>query len=42
MIITLKKHAPKDEVDKLIKNFESKGLSVTLIQGDNYNVFGLN
>lgn len=41
MIITLKKHAPKDEVDKLIKNFESKGLSVTLIQGDNYNVFGL-
>ncbi|MEJ8736021.1 3-deoxy-7-phosphoheptulonate synthase [Erysipelotrichaceae bacterium HCN-30851] len=41
MIITLKKYAPKDEVDKLIKNFESKGLSVTLIQGDNYNVFGL-
>lgn len=41
MIITLKKNAPKDEVDKLIKNFESKGLSVTLIQGDNYNVFGL-
>ena len=41
MIISLKKHAPKDDVDKLIKNFESKGLSVTLIQGDNYNVFGL-
>lgn len=41
MIITIKKHAPKDEVDKLIESFKAKGLSVTLIHGDNYNVFGL-
>ena len=41
MIITLKKNAPKDEVNKLIHNFEQKGLSVTMIHGDNYNVFGL-
>ena len=41
MIITLKKDAPKTEVEKLIHTFENKGLSVTMIQGDNYNVFGL-
>ena len=41
MIITLKKDAPKQEVDKLIHSFEEKGLSVTMINGDNYNVFGL-
>ena len=41
MIITLKKDAPKAEVEKLIHTFENKGLSVTMIQGDNYNVFGL-
>lgn len=37
MIITLKKDAPKQEVDKLIHSFEEKGLSVTMINGDNYN-----
>lgn len=41
MIITLKKEAPKQEVDKLLKKFENMDLQVTLIQGDNYNVFGL-
>ena len=35
MIITLKKDAPKAEVEKLIHTFENKGLSVTMIQGDN-------
>ncbi len=41
MIITLKKQAPQQEIDKLIQSFESRGLQVTLIHGDNYNVFGL-
>lgn len=41
MIITIKKEAPKQEIEKLVKGFEQRGLQVTLIQGDNYNVFGL-
>ncbi|MCI5773987.1 MAG: 3-deoxy-7-phosphoheptulonate synthase [Erysipelotrichaceae bacterium] len=41
MIITLKKDAPKQEVEKLIKQFENQGLKVNLITGENYNVFGL-
>ncbi|MEG2543591.1 MAG: 3-deoxy-7-phosphoheptulonate synthase [Longicatena sp.] len=41
MIITLKKDAPKNEVDKLMKGFEAKGLCVTMIHGDDFNVFGL-
>ena len=41
MIITLKKNAPKHDVDKLIHKFEGMNLQVTMIQGDNYNVFGL-
>ena len=41
MIITLKTEAPKQEVDKLLKKFENMDLQVTLIQGANYNVFGL-
>lgn len=41
MIITLKKDAPKHEVEKLIKQFENQGLKVNLITGENYNVFGL-
>lgn len=41
MIITLKKNAPKHDVDKLIDKFEGMNLQVTMIQGDNYNVFGL-
>lgn len=41
MIITVKKEAPQQEIDKLIQGFEQRGLQVTLIHGDNYNVFGL-
>ena len=41
MIITCKKNAPQNEVDKIIKDFESKGLQVNLITGANYNVFGI-
>lgn len=41
MIITVKKEAPQQEIEKLIQGFEKRGLQVTLIHGDNYNVFGL-
>lgn len=41
MIITLKKDAPQKEVDALINQFESAGLQVNIIHGDNFNVFGL-
>ena len=41
MIITLKKQAPQQEIDKLIEKFEKKGLQVNFIQGTDYNVFGL-
>lgn len=41
MIITLKKNASKSEADKLIKSIEAKGLSVTIIEGTNYNVYGV-
>lgn len=41
MIITVKREAPQQEIDKLIQGFEKRGLQVTLIHGDNYNVFGL-
>ncbi len=41
MIITCKKGAPQEEINKIIHNFESQGLEVTLIRGANYNVFGI-
>ena len=41
MIITLKKTAPEEEVQKLIKRFENMDLQVTMIYGANYNVYGL-
>ena len=41
MIITMKKTAPQAEADKIVKNLEAKGLSVTLIRGTDYNVFGV-
>ncbi len=41
MIITLKKNAPADEVAKLTKAFEEKGLQVNEIKGQDFNVFGL-
>ena len=40
MIITLKKNTPNQEVDHLIQQFESQNLKVSLITGENYNVFG--
>lgn len=41
MIITCKKNAPQNEVNKIIHEFENQGLQVNLIQGTNYNVFGI-
>jgi 3-deoxy-7-phosphoheptulonate synthase len=41
MIISTKKGTPKDEIERIIDGFEKQGLSVTLIQGTDYNVFGL-
>lgn len=41
MIITCKKNAPQEEVNKIVKSFENQGLEVNLIQGANYNVFGI-
>lgn len=41
MIITCKKNAPQEEVSKIVKSFENQGLEVNLIQGANYNVFGI-
>ncbi len=41
MIISTKKGTPQVELDKIIAGFEAKGLSVTLIKGSDYNVFGL-
>ena len=41
MIISMKKSAPQAEIAKLVEWFESHGLTVTMISGANYNVFGL-
>ena len=41
MIITCRKNAPQEEVDKVVKSFEEQGLEVNFIQGANYNVFGI-
>ena len=41
MIISTKKGTPQVEIDRIIDNFERQGLSVTLIRGTDYNVFGL-
>ncbi len=41
MIITCKKGAPQHEIDKIVADFEGRGLEVNLIQGTNYNVFGI-
>ncbi|SJZ95812.1 3-deoxy-7-phosphoheptulonate synthase [Anaerorhabdus furcosa] len=41
MIITLKKGAPEHEINKLIHQFETQGLQVNMITGQNFNVFGL-
>lgn len=41
MIITLKKDASQVEADKLINSIEKKGLHVNIIEGSNYNVYGV-
>ena len=41
MIISTKRGTPTAELDKIIREFEAKGLSVTMIRGTDYNVFGL-
>lgn len=41
MIISTKRGTPAAELDKIIREFEDKGLSVTMIRGTDYNVFGL-
>jgi 3-deoxy-7-phosphoheptulonate synthase len=41
MIITLKKGAPQNKVNEIIKDFEARVLDVNIITGDNYNVLGL-
>ena len=41
MIISTKRGTPAEELDKIIKDFEAKGLGVTMIRGTDYNVFGL-
>ena len=41
MIISTKKGTPAAELDRIIHEFEAKGLEVTLIRGTDYNVFGL-
>lgn len=41
MIISMKKNAPDSEMHAIIESLEQKGLKVTLIQGSDYNVFGV-
>lgn len=41
MIITMKKSAPKQEIDALMGRLSGKGLQIHSSIGENYNVFGL-
>ena len=41
MIISTKRGTPPEELERIIHEFEAKGLSVTMIRGTDYNVFGL-
>jgi len=41
MIITMKKNATEQEIQNLVQSIEDKGVKVTMIQGANYNVFGI-
>ena len=41
MIISTKRGTPQNEIKKIIDGFEGQGLQVTLIRGEDYNVFGL-
>ncbi len=41
MIITMKKLAPQEEIDRMVHSIEMRGLQVTMISGTDYNVFGV-
>ena len=41
MIISTKRGTPQAELERIIREFEAQGLSVTMIRGTDYNVFGL-
>lgn len=41
MIISTKKGTPADELERIVQEFEAKGLEVRMIRGTDYNVFGL-
>lgn len=41
MIVTLKKGTPQHEIDKLVRQFENQDLQVNIIQGQDFNVFGV-
>lgn len=41
MIITLKKNVPQADIDRVVNSIKKKGLSVTMIEGSDYNVFGV-
>lgn len=41
MIITLKKNVPQADIDRIVNSIKKKGLSVTMIEGSDYNVFGV-
>lgn len=41
MIITLKKNALQSEADKIVASLKAKGLAVTVIEGADYNVYGV-
>ena len=41
MIITMKKSAPKQEIDSLMGRLSQRGLQIHSSIGENYNVFGL-
>ena len=41
MIISTKRGTPQAELERIIREFEAQDLSVTMIRGTDYNVFGL-
>lgn len=41
MIVSLKRNATSEDVEKLVKFVEEKGYQVTFMPGDRYNVFGV-
>ena len=41
MIISTKRGTPQAELERIIREFEAQGLSVTMIRGTDYTVFGL-